>query len=59
LVYDNVGIVSFGNGSTAARNDHNVSGADVSFVGPLTTYSGFRLTSPKGTASDSIDVGIR
>lgn len=59
LVYDNVGIVSFGNGSTAARNDHNVSGADVSFVGPLTTHSGFRLTSPKGTASDGRDVGIR
>ena len=41
-VYDNVGEVDFGNGSTAARNDHNTDPSTVSYVGPLTSRSWIR-----------------
>lgn len=58
-VYDNVAIVAIGGGSTAARNDHNVSGQNVSYVGSTSSYEGYALTSPKGTASDGLDVGAR
>jgi hypothetical protein len=61
-VYDNVAIVTTSLGSTAARNDHNVSGALVSYVGPLNTWAGFRLAPGsvgKGGASDGADVGMR
>jgi parallel beta-helix repeat protein len=61
-VYDNVANVIVRNGSTVARNDHNVPGQQVSFVGPLDRYDGFRLAagSPgKGAASDGSDVGVR
>jgi parallel beta helix pectate lyase-like protein/thrombospondin type 3 repeat protein len=61
-VYDNVARVSVSMGSTVARNDHNVSGESVTFVGPLNTYGGFRLaagSAGKGAASDGLDVGVR
>jgi len=61
-VYDNVARVSVSMGSTVARNDHNVSGESVTFVGPLNTYAGFRLaagSAGKGAASDGLDVGVR
>ena len=61
-VYDNVARVSVSMGSTVARNDHNVSGESVTFVGPLATYAGFRLaagSAGKGAASDGLDVGVR
>jgi F5/8 type C domain/Right handed beta helix region len=61
-VYDNVGIVHFGFGSTAARADHNVSGRLVTYVGPLNTWAGFHLAGGsvgKNAASDGSDVGIR
>jgi hypothetical protein len=61
-VYDNVAVVMSGNGSTAARNDHNTNPATVSHVGPLTSWAGFALApgSPgKGAASDGLDTGIR
>lgn len=61
-VYDNVARVSVSGGATNIRNDHNISGQSVTFVGPLTTYSGFYLAAGsvgKGAASDGLDVGIR
>jgi hypothetical protein len=61
-VYDNVGIVNRSAGSTAARNDHNVNPALVTYVGPLTSYAGFRLAAGsvgRGAASNGSDVGIR
>jgi hypothetical protein len=61
-VYDNIGIVNFAYGSTAARNDHNINPALVTFVGPLTSYAGFRLAAGsvgKAGASDGTDVGMR
>ena len=42
--------------------DHNVSGANVKYVGPLTGWSGYALAagSPgKGAGSDGTDVGIQ
>lgn len=60
-VYDNVAVVSVREGSTVARNDHNVNPATVSFVGPLTTWGGFRLaagSAGKRAASDGTDIGI-
>jgi hypothetical protein len=61
-VYDNLAVVGVRNGSTVARNDHNAHPAAVTFVGPLTTYAGFRLAAGsvgKGAASDGADIGIR
>ncbi len=61
-VYDNVGEVDFGNGSTAARNDHNTDPSTVSYVGPLTSWAGFELASGSpgsNAASDGLDTGIR
>jgi hypothetical protein len=61
-VYDNVAEVTVANGSTTARNDHNLSGAQVTYVGPTTTYAGFALapgSAGKGAASDGLDIGIR
>jgi hypothetical protein len=61
-VYDNVGIVSLAEGSTTARNDHNVSGALVTYVGPLNAWDGFHIadgSAGKNAASDGLDVGIR
>jgi hypothetical protein len=60
-VYDNVAVVGVRNGSTVARNDHNVDPEKVTFVGPLTSYAGFRLVAGSlgdGAASDGSDVGI-
>jgi hypothetical protein len=60
-VYDNVATVHTGFGSTAARNDHNVNPALVTYVGPLTSYAGFSLVAGSlgdGAASDGSDVGI-
>jgi Right handed beta helix region/PKD domain/Bacterial Ig domain len=62
-VYDNIATsVGFTNGSTGtARN--NVSGQLARYVGPLTTWAGYRLAvdSPIGLdiASDGLDVGVR
>jgi parallel beta-helix repeat protein len=61
-VYDNVGEVDFGNGSTAARNDQNTDPSTVSYVGPLTSWAGFELASGSpgsNAASDGLDTGIR
>jgi hypothetical protein len=73
-VYDNLGyVVSLGNGSTAARNDHNmlVSGGtgtnftgNATFVGGTnpTSYAGYALASNSGgksASSDGLDVGAR
>ena len=61
-VYDNVAVVHLGYGSTTARNDHNVSGQLVTYVGPLNTWSGFHLADGSvgvNAASDRLDVGIR
>ena len=61
-VYDNVAVLTSGNGSTAARNDHNTNPATVNYVGPLTGWAGFELApgSPgTGAASDGLDTGIR
>ena len=60
-VYDNVAVVGVQNGSTVARNDHNIDPQAVRFVGPLISHAGFRLAagSPgKRAASDGTDVGI-
>jgi hypothetical protein len=61
-VYDNIASVDFNNGSTGAE-DHNVSGQSASYVGPLNTYDGFKLSSasPVGlkTATDGLDDGAR
>jgi hypothetical protein len=60
-VYDNVANVSFTNGSTGTA-DHNVSGQNVVYVGPLTTHDGFLLSpaSPvgRGAASDGTNAGV-
>ncbi len=62
-VYDNIGVLVTGNGSTAGRADHNVSGQTAVYQGPTTTYNGFKLASnsPVGrnAASDGLDVGVR
>jgi hypothetical protein len=61
-VYDNLAVVVVRNGSSVARNDHNVDPEAVSFVGPLTTWAGFRLAAGsfgKGAASDGTDIGIQ
>ena len=58
-VYDNVATAVNSNPGSAGSADHNVSGQSVKYVGPSTSWSGFALTSPKGTASDGLDVGIR
>jgi hypothetical protein len=62
-VYDNITTgVSFANGSTGTQKN-NVSGANVKYVGPTTTYAGFKLASdsPAGrnAASDGLDAGAR
>ena len=61
-VYDNIATVDFANGSTGTQ-DHNVSGQRAIYVGPLTTYAGFKLASnsPVGlkAASDELDDGAR
>lgn len=63
-VYDNIAKVDVSNGSTAARNDHNVQGAGVTFVGGSspTTWAGFALAPGsvgKNAADDGLDDGIR
>jgi hypothetical protein len=61
-VYANVGMVTVHNGSTVARNDHNVDPEAARFVGPLTSYAGFHLAAGsvgKAAAGDGSDVGIR
>jgi Bacterial TSP3 repeat len=60
-VYDNVAVVGAREGSSVARNDHNVDPQTVTYVGPLTTWGGFHLAAGsvgKGAASDGRDVGI-
>jgi hypothetical protein len=62
-VYDNIATsVDFSSGSTGTE-DHNVSGQSASYVGPLNTYDGFKLSSnsPVGVkaASDGLDDGAR
>ena len=61
-MYDNIASVDFANGSTGTQ-DHNVSGQKAIYVGPLTTYAGFKLApnSPVGlkAASDRLDDGAR
>jgi hypothetical protein len=63
VIRDNV-IAGMGGGNGTYTADHNLmtGSSRPSFVGPLTTYAGFRLAggSPgKGAASDGLDVGIR
>jgi hypothetical protein len=62
-VYDNLATsVGFANGSTGTQRN-NVSGQRAVFVGPLSTYAGFKLSSssPVGlkAASDGLDAGAR
>jgi hypothetical protein len=61
-VYDNIGNVDFTNGSKGTA-DHNVSGQNAAYVGPLNVYVGFQLspTSPVGlgAASDGLSDGAR
>jgi hypothetical protein len=61
-VYDNIALVSVDDGSTTARNDHNYNGADVTFVGPTTSYAGYKLTSTSAghlAADDGTNLGAR
>ncbi len=63
-VYDNIAIVVISNGSTASRNDHNLSGQSVKYVGGLspTTYAGYTLAAGSpgvNAASDGLDLGAR
>lgn len=61
-VYYNLASVDFANGSTGTQ-DHNVSSEQAKYVGPLTSWAGFRLStdSPVGVkaASDGLDDGAR
>ncbi len=62
-VYDNITTgVGFSNGSTGTANN-NVSGQNAVYVGPLTSWAGFKLasTSPVGrnAASDGLNAGAR
>ena len=65
-IYDNFAFhgVVLANGSSATRNDHNLNGSGVLFLGGASpsTYAGFYLapgSSGTGAASDGLDVGIR
>jgi hypothetical protein len=61
-VYDNIGMIAIGNGSTAARNDHNQNGTTVAYQGPTDRWSGFELTAGsagRSGASDGLDIGAR
>jgi hypothetical protein len=62
-VYDNLTTgANFSNGSTGTQH-HNISAQQASYVGPLTSYAGFKLASnsPVGrnAASDGLDAGAR
>jgi hypothetical protein len=62
-VYDNLALgVSFSNGSSGTQHN-NVANSAAAYVGPVTSYAGFRLTtgSPVGlrAASDGLDAGAR
>jgi parallel beta-helix repeat protein len=61
-VYDNIAMISIGDGSTAGRNDHNLNNALVTYVGPMTTYAGYKLTpisAGHAAADDGLDLGAR
>jgi hypothetical protein len=61
-VYDNIANVSISDGSTAGRNDHNLNNNLVTYVGPTTTWTGFKLTptsAGKNAADDGSDLGAR
>jgi Right handed beta helix region len=61
-VYDNIGMIAIGNGSTASRNDHNQNGSTVKYQGPTDRWTGFKLTADsagKNGASDGLDLGAR
>jgi hypothetical protein len=61
-VYDNVGMIAIGNGSTASRNDHNQNGSTVKYQGPIDRWTGFKLAADsagKNGASDGLDIGAR
>jgi hypothetical protein len=61
-VYNNIANVDFNNGSTGTA-DHDVSGQNAVYVGPLNAYAGFQLSSssPVGlaAASDGLNDGAR
>ena len=60
-VYDNIALVDIDRASVN-RNDHNISGQNVTYVGPTTTYAGHRLAAGsvgERAGSDGLDVGIR
>ena len=61
-VYDNIAMISIDDGSTAARNDHNLNNANVTYTGPTTTYNGYKLTTTSAghnAADDGTDDGAR
>jgi len=63
-VYDNIAIITISNGSTTARNDHNMSGKGVLYVGGTspTTYAGYKLAAASpglNAASDGLNLGAR
>jgi hypothetical protein len=54
--------VSVANGSTAARNDHNLNGPLVLYQGPTDQWAGFKLAlGSEGikAADDGLDLGAR
>jgi hypothetical protein len=61
-VYDNIATVDFTNGSTGVAH-HNVDPERARFVGPLSSYVGFKLASDSpvghGAAHDGTDAGAR
>ena len=61
-VYDNIAMITIDDGSTAARNDHNLNNNQVTYTGPTTTYNGYKLNpnSPgHNAADDGQDDGAR